>query len=197
MKEWGKKEVAVEHGYLPTNIDNVHSLLHSEIAAQINRLTLAITTPKIADLGCGNARLFFELTKHSKRFLYHGYDINESCLEFAKSHFDSTQASFMHSDLDSLDEMKKIQGYDCVVMDSTINMVENPRDLLDLLVAQNDLVLLTRVNLQGSVEKNEYKWGGMSKPSTNWSFDMKFFKEIASKHNRSLFSEQFTILIAR
>lgn len=184
MKEWAKKEVAIAHGYLQDFEANV-SILHSGIAECVHGLTKSITKPRIADLGCGNGRWFYALKKLSDRFYCDGYDINESCLDFANSYFDSATTRFFYSDLDNLEEMKQVKGYDCVLMDSTINMVEKPKELLDLLIEQNDIVFLARVRLGNTTEKQEYQWGGMMNSSPNWLFDKNFYINLAKKHETS------------
>jgi SAM-dependent methyltransferase len=184
-KEWARKEVAIAHNYIE-NISFKNSPVHENLAFRLNQLT-ENKNNKIADIGCGNGRLYNYLLKFSDKISYDGYDINDSCLEHARNYFRGKgNHNFFHLDIDNIELLKTIKDYDFVVFDSTLNMLEQPLKTIEILSMQNKAIVLDRLNLGVDIQKTEYVWGGMLNPSINWVFNISAFENIAASLNLDL-----------
>ncbi len=183
-KQWATKEVAVQHGYLSPPSQPLPS--HLAAIQAIKPILLQLRKPDadklyISDLGCGNGRMILALEQvlgPNVPFGYVGYDFNKSCLEEAGRNF--PDRFFMTMDLDAYDGMAPA-GSDLVILDSTLSMVERPRELLLGLLKANRAVLVERIRVGNQTIREEYTWGGMTQPSVNWAFSPSFFFEVANE----------------
>ena len=135
-KEWSKKEVALAHNY-----DKVEkSTQFVELITFINeKYKDSDKKLKILDIGCGNGRACLSLIEAYKdKFDYIGTDINKECIRVAQEFFDKADkrgntASFCIVDADELPWPQQLSEnhFDICIFDSTINMVEDPKKVLE------------------------------------------------------------------
>lgn len=182
-KQWATKEVAVQHGYLSPPSQPLPS--HVAAIQAIKPTILQLHKPDskyftIYDLGCGNGRMILALREvlgSSFPLHYVGFDFNEACLEEAKKTF--PEFWFEQMDLDEYGHTMK--DTDLIILDSTLSMVERPKELLLGLLKNNRAVLVERIRVGEKTVREEYLWGGMTQPSVNWAFHPSFFFDVANE----------------
>lgn len=71
--------------------------------------------PKIADVGCGNARFYRELSLHNKNFAYSGFDISQPLLDAANHAYSKNQNFNVTKISEDLREFPLDSNFDFIV----------------------------------------------------------------------------------
>ena len=195
---WSGYEVAKSLGYL----ENFNSTSKDfETFFQEIRKLSDFKNIKILDIGCGNARKAFELARifPNKNFYYFGIDVNRFCIEAAYKNFDLIKPNNLKLELHLRDlnkeEIHFNEKFDYAICDSVINMVEEPKKIVELMSVFAKNVFLCRVKQtrnKESIIKSYNAWSGMEVPSVNWSFNEDFFIKIFDKTSKTIFIDNKT-----
>lgn len=194
VKPWSEDTVAKWHKYSSSG-DPVEK--HHELFSKWLTSTLSEGNIFIFDIGCGPAWILNSLSYYDK---YVGIDINRKCLQNIRKLKDH-KTSFHLADIEEIlapEVVADIEYCNICYMDSTLTLLEDPKKVLkEILLPNFDIIYLSRTpSLQGKTGKGSYWWGGMSKPSSHWSFSKSFFEDAVEGFPHTLTIDGDTIIIS-
>jgi len=143
----------------------------------------------IIDICGGNGRVIIPLLEYIKNVKYESFDFNVTTLNTGINYFKyNSNIKFTLCDIDT--EFLKINiknKYNIALLDSSLQMLENPERILKHLCKNVDFVFLNRTPMKDRTFKGQYKWGGCDEPSTMWDFDRQFFDKFCSENGYNFY----------
>jgi predicted RNA methylase len=138
---------------------------------------------KVVDIGGGNGRVCLSIDKNINE--YWCLDINDENIKIGKEFFKTDKRiNFLNFDID-----KSELDIECnvVYIDSVLTMIEEPFDALSKFAKVSDFTFVNRTELKENTNKSKNIWGGMSFPSTLWSFSYNSILDFCEENNFELF----------
>lgn len=140
----------------------------------------------VADIGCGAAVYARHLLAAGVPFEYHGYDHNAGVLEAACRRW-----MYMPHDRVHLHQMDAratrwpitSDSFDVLIWDTTLRFCEDVEAALDQSRRVcRGWILIARTPLEDRTWREAVRYYGMTRPSSNWHFDERFFLTYAQRH---------------
>jgi SAM-dependent methyltransferase len=189
LKQWSLESVHYSHGY--QNIEKSDPDVHVNFSnwLDINYVDKKI---KIVDIGGGNGRVCLSINKNIEE--YWCLDLNEANIKAGQNFFkDDERIKFINFDVDN--QELDIEC-DVVYIDSVLTMIEDPFGALIKFSKVSDFTFVNRTEMKEEKNKTKNKWGGMTLPSTLWSFSYNSILEFCKENNLHLYViDQKTFLI--
>ena len=93
----------------------------------INFIDTLSKEDSVADIGCGNGALSFDVVKKVPKVKLLGIDLSKENIKFAKSHYNLRNLKFVHGDaLKDLPNKK----FDVVILSNVLELVRDAREML-------------------------------------------------------------------
>jgi ubiquinone/menaquinone biosynthesis C-methylase UbiE len=189
MKQWSLKSVFDAHNYNLIKENEVHLNFKNWIIDYYGDMKI-----KVVDIGGGNGRVCLSIDKSINE--YWCLDINDDNIKTGKEFFKTDKRiNFLNFDID---ESELDIECDVVYIDSVLTMIEEPFDALSKFAKFSDFTFVNRTELHkdiwipnhGLIKQNTNKtkniWGGMSTPSTLWSFSYNSILDFCNNNNLEL-----------
>lgn len=210
---WNQEGVADAHGYT-----KIRRGMHPEIYAAFAWMeALGHEVKGVVEFGHGVAPICYahpSLLIHFPR-KYVGAEINEQCISTCQQYEETfvddptrTSISFFNQNVihDFSQEFEEATSdCDLVFMDTTLTLVQEPEKAMSNLIKRFDWILLKRHlpdnELVEKTKLKNYKWGGMTEPSTHWEFGKDFFDNlgcpthIVPHHSLAYWEEPTSLLV--
>ena len=201
--KWATEEVGEAHGYFHEGYVHENQERHDKFAEWLKSEYKPIRCsdypePGVFDIGCGPGNLLNSIPKNTR---YVGIDCSLSLVNFAADLHGNENTKFFTQDIESdisEEVMNQIKACNICYVDSTITMLQNPRDVLEgILIPNFNFIFLQRCDFisnlsdpavrklgkaKNGVYKSFYRWNGMTSPSIKWHFTYDFFRKIGEEH---------------